>query len=81
MKFLKNAKEKTEVELRKMVAYAYGNVLLAEENYKIVNSNITLIEKNVRDLKKVYENGLIEQESVQQLQLTLGEFEKQSGVR
>ena len=66
-----NAKEKTEIELRKMVAYAYGNVLLSEENLKIVNSNITLLEDNVRDLTKVYENGLIEQESVQQLQLTL----------
>ena len=66
-----NAKEKTEIELRKMVAYAYGNALLSEENLKIVNSNITLLENNVRDLSKVYENGLIEEESVQQLQLTL----------
>ena len=66
-----NAKEKTEIELRKMVAYTYGNVLLAEENLKIVNSNITLLENNVRDLTKVYENGLVEKESVQQLQLTL----------
>lgn len=66
-----NAKEKTDIELRKMVAYAYGNVLLSEENLKIVNSNITLLENNLRDLTKVYENGLIEQESVQQLQLTL----------
>ena len=66
-----NAQEKTEIELRKMVAYAYGNVLLSEENLKIVNSNIRLLENNLRDLTKVYENGLIEQESVQQLQLTL----------
>lgn len=66
-----NAKEKTEIELRKMVAYAYGNVLLSEENLKIVNSNIKLLEKNVQDLTKVYENGLVEQESVQQIQLTL----------
>jgi outer membrane protein TolC len=65
------AKEKTDIELRKMVAYAYGNVLLSEENLNIVNSNITLLENNLRDLTKVYENGLIEQESVQQLQLTL----------
>ena len=74
-----NAKEKTEVELRKMVAYAYGNVLLAEENFKIVNSNIALIEKNVNDLTKVYENGLIEQESVQQLQLTLASLKSNQG--
>jgi outer membrane protein TolC len=66
-----NAKEKTEIELRKMVAYAYGNVLLSEENLKIVNSNIKLLEKNVQDLTQVYKNGLVEQESVQQLQLTL----------
>ena len=66
-----NAKEKTEIELRKMVALAYGNVLISEENLKIINSNIALLENNVRDLTKVYENGLIEQESVQQLQLTL----------
>ena len=66
-----NAKEKTDIELRKMVAYAYGNALLSEENLKIVNSNIRLLEKNVSDLTKVYENGLIEQESIQQLQLTL----------
>lgn len=65
-----NAKEKTDIELRKMVAYAYGNVLLSEENLNIVNSNIALLENNLRDLTKVYENGLIEQESVQQLQLT-----------
>ena len=71
LKISENAKEKTEIELRKMVAYAYGNVLLSEENLKIVNSNIRLLENNLRDLTKVYENGLIEQESVQQLQLTL----------
>ena len=65
------AKEKTDIELRKMVAYAYGNVLLSEENLNIVNSNIALLDGNLRDLTKVYENGLIEQESVQQLQLTL----------
>ena len=77
-----NAKEKTEIELRKMVAYAYGNVLLSEENLKIVNSNITLLESNVRELTKVYENGLIEEESVQQLKLTLSSLRSnQSYVR
>ena len=77
-----NAQEKTEIELRKMVAYAYGNVLLSEENLKIVNSNITLLESNVRELTMVYENGLIEEESVQQLKLTLSSLRSnQSYVR
>ena len=67
----KNSKEKTINEIGKIVAYSYGNVLLVEENLEIVNSNITLLEKNVWELSKVYENGLIEEESLQQLQLTL----------
>ena len=40
-------------------------------NLKIVNSNIALLEKNVWEVSKVYESGLIEEESLQQLQLTL----------
>lgn len=67
----KNAKEKTTNEIRKVVAYSYGNVLLAEANLEIVDSNIALLEKNVWELSKVYENGLVEEESLQQLQLTL----------
>ena len=67
----KNAKEKTTNEISKVVAYSYGNVLLAEANLEIVNSNIALLEKNVWELSKVYENGLVEEESLQQLQLTL----------
>ena len=38
---------------------------------EIVDSNIALLEKNVWELSKVYENGLVEEESLQQLQLTL----------
>jgi outer membrane protein TolC len=67
----KNSKEKTINEISKIVAYSYGNVLLVEENLEIVNSNIALLEKNVWEVSKVYESGLIEEESLQQLQLTL----------
>jgi len=66
-----NSKEKTINEIGKIVAYSYGNVLLVEENLEIVNSNIALLEKNVWEVSKVYESGLIEEESLQQLQLTL----------
>ena len=67
----KNAREKTMSELRKTVANAYGNVLLTEENVKILESNIKVVEKNISDLQKVYENGMTEEETVEQLQLTL----------
>jgi outer membrane protein TolC len=71
----KNAKEKTLSELRKAVTNAYGNILMTEENLKIINSNIRILEKNISELEEVYNNGMIEQESLEQLQLTLAGLE------
>ena len=67
----KNAKEKTDLEVRKAVINAYGNVLLAEESIKIFERNISVLEKNLDETTKIYENGLEEEESVEQLQITL----------
>ena len=67
----KNAKEKTDLEIRKSVVNAYGNVLLAEESIKILNRNIVVLQKNLDETTKIYENGLEEEESVEQLKITL----------
>ena len=67
----KNAKTKTDLEVRKAVINAYGNVLLAEESVAIIEKNKAILEKNLNDLIKIYENGLEEGESVEQLQITL----------
>uniref|UniRef100_UPI00404AF368 TolC family protein n=1 Tax=Gelidibacter sp. TaxID=2018083 RepID=UPI00404AF368 len=67
----KNAKTKTDLEVRKAVINAYGNVLLAEESVKILNRNIEVLEKNLNETTKIFENGLEEEESVEQLQITL----------
>ncbi|WP_040279315.1 TolC family protein [Psychroserpens damuponensis] len=66
-----NAKVKTDLEVRKSVINAYGNVLLAEESVQILKRNIDVLEKNLNDITKIYENGLDEEESVEQLQITL----------
>ncbi|ULC59485.1 TolC family protein [Flaviramulus sp. BrNp1-15] len=71
----KNAKEKTDLEVRKAVIEAYGNVLLAEESVNILNKNVETLEKNLFEIKKIYENGLEEEESVEQLQITLSGVE------
>ncbi|MDY7395998.1 TolC family protein [Aureibaculum sp. 2210JD6-5] len=71
----KNAKEKTDLEIRKAVINAYGNVLLAEESVKILEKNKIVLEKNLYEITKLYENGLDEQESVEQLQITLSSIE------
>ena len=67
----KNAKTKTDLEVRKSVIDAYGNVLLAEESVEILNRNIEVLEKNLFETTKIYENGLGEEENVEQLQITL----------
>ena len=67
----KNAKDKTDLEVRKATINAYGNVLLSQESISIYLSNITILEKNLRETKAIFENGLTEEENVEQLQITL----------
>ncbi|QNK77201.1 TolC family protein [Winogradskyella sp. PAMC22761] len=67
----KNAKIKTDLEVRKAVIEAYGNVLLAEESIAILERNIEVLEKNLYETNKIFENGLEEEESVEQLKITL----------
>jgi outer membrane protein TolC len=66
-----NAKKKTDLDIRKSVVNAYGNVLLAEESVKILEKNLQVLEINLSETSKIYENGLAEEESVEQLQITL----------
>lgn len=71
----KNAKEKTDLEVRKAVINAYGNVLLAEESIDILRRNLSVLRKNLNETTKIYENGLGDEESVEQLQITLSGVE------
>jgi outer membrane protein TolC len=70
-----NAKIKTDLEVRQAVINAYGNVLLAEESVSILERNKAVLQKNLGDLSKIYENGFEEEESVEQLQITLHSVE------
>ncbi len=66
-----NAKIKTDLEVRKAVINAYGNVLLTEESIQILKRNLEVLQKNLNETTKIFENGLGEEESVEQLQITL----------
>ena len=77
LEFSKNNKEKTDLEVRKAVIEAYGNVLLAKESAAILKKNIETLEKTLFETKKIYENGLGDQESVDQLQITLSSVNAQ----
>lgn len=66
-----NAKTKTDLEIKKAVINAYGNVLLAEENVAILQKNVENVQKNYDETNEIYKNGLAEQEDVEQLEITL----------
>ena len=71
----KNAKDKTDLEVREAVINAYGNVLVSIEGIKIIEKNISVIQDNLDETTKIYENGLEELESVEQLQITLSNLQ------
>ena len=71
LSYSENNKEKTDQEVRKAVVESYGNALLAQESTEILNRNIAAVEKNLFETEKLYENGLGEEENVEQLQITL----------
>jgi outer membrane protein TolC len=77
LKISKNAKEKTELSIREAVINAYGNVLLSEESVLILEKNITTLQKNLDETIEIYKNGLAEEESVEQLQITLSSIKSQ----
>ncbi len=77
LKYSENNTEKTKLDIKKSVVEAYGNVLLAQESTQIVEKNIANIEKNLFETKEMFENGLAEEESYEQLQITLASLENQ----
>lgn len=71
MKYSENAKQKTSMEIRERVTNSYGNVLLAEESIAILEKNKASLEKTLSDTRATFKNGLIEEENVEQLEITL----------
>jgi outer membrane protein len=75
--YSENAEEKTQLEVRKGVINAYGSVLLSKELVKIFELNKINLEKNLFETRAFYENGFTEEESVEQLEITLINLETQ----
>lgn len=75
LEYSENTNEKTRLEVRKGVINAYGSVLLSQELVDIFEKNKTNLEKNLFETRKIFENGLEEEESVEQLEITLLDVE------
>ena len=71
LQYYQNAKQKTDINIKEMVINAYGNVLLSEESIAILEKNKATLSKTLSDTQETFKNGLIEEENVEQLQITL----------
>jgi len=71
LQITENAKTKTDLEVKKGIINAYGNVLLAEENAAILKKNVENVQQTYDETKLTFENGLAEEEDVEQLEITL----------
>jgi len=71
LQYYESSKKKTDLEVREMIIKSYGNVLLAEENIIILEKNKSTLEKTLFDTEQTFKNGLIEEENVEQLKITL----------
>lgn len=71
LEFFENAKKKTDNEVKETIINSYGSVLLATESIKILENNKKILEKNYNDVNQIFKNGLTEEESVEQISITL----------
>ena len=75
--YSENADEKIRLEIRKGVINAYASVLLSEELITIFQKNKNTLEQNLFEIRQTFENGLAEEEDVEQLEITLLDVETQ----
>jgi len=72
-----NLLEKTVLEIRKDIINSYFSVLLTRENILFLEKNRANLKTNLEELTQLFRNGFEEEESVEQLRLTLSSVETQ----
>jgi len=72
-----NVLEKTLLEVRKSIVNSYSSVLLIRENIHFLEKNKNNLNKNLEELNQLFRNGFEEEESVEQMRLTLSVIETQ----
>ena len=72
-----NAKQKTELEIRKAVVNAYGSVLLLDQSMAIINDNLSVLKQNILETQQLFQQGFAEEEQLEQLEITLLQLESQ----
>jgi len=72
-----NVLEKTQIEVKKAIVTSYVNALVARESLAVLKKNAHALEKNIEEAHQLYKNGFTEEETVEQLRLTLSSLNSQ----
>ena len=72
-----NLFEKTNLEVKKLITNLYSNVLLADYNIRFLEKNKASLEVNFQEIHQLFRNGFEEEESVEQIQLSLAQTNNQ----
>jgi len=70
LEYSKNANDKTRLEVRQSTISAYANALVVQSGFDVIKNNQQTAKKNLDETQKIFEEGLAEQEEVEQLQIT-----------
>ena len=73
----KNILEKTALEIKKNIISTYSSVLLIKENILFLKNNLGNLAENLEEVRALFTNGFEEEESVEQLRLTLSGIQTQ----
>ena len=76
-KISENAAIKTSQKVKEAIVNAYGNALLTDESIKIMQHNVDVVKQNFFEVRQMYQNGLVEQTDVEQMQITLSNLQNQ----
>jgi outer membrane protein TolC len=72
-----NVLEKTQLEVQRIIINSYLGAISAKENVLILERNIEALSKNVEEAHHLFKSGFGEEESVEQLRLTLSALNNQ----
>ncbi|MGA0383731.1 MAG: TolC family protein [Flavobacteriaceae bacterium] len=70
LEYSENLYNKTSLEVRASVVEAYANGLMAEKSAALLSKNVAQVERNLYEAQALFDNGLGEEETVDQLQIT-----------
>jgi outer membrane protein TolC len=77
VEFSKVQKELTELDVLESVTQAYFTVILAEENTRVLSESLMTLENLLNETRAMYNEGFVEEQDVEQLQLTFNNLKSQ----